>query len=475
MKNGLFPRFCENASLHHGIITTAWAVPHVGCSIRSRCDNEGMKTHGREEHDSGRAAAYVVLNRKRLAICCTLIACCVVAETLLRWQSGHVLSYLLIPCSALVSLVLLPLMPESGAWLAVTLYCVGLVSPFPMSYSYSLAMVLAVTIIWRDGRAMAVLAAVLGISALLIDQKVLFGLGPSDSVVVSFAYCMFAVVIGVVSRWQADRARQSEQKRRQTERDAIARALHDRISNDLAYAIMRIDRDIAQAEAVRYDSVLCTDAAKRESRRRGTTYRNQYADVAEERHSPMGPGELHELRGIIETALADTHQVINALDRASETAIDTSAGRARAVDYGTVPRISPQIDSVGTTIDRIDSQEERLRALGFDGQTTMPDAFPQLSASRAGLLTGLLGEIYANIAKHGDPAHGYVVSIAADGDDIVVTAVDTPLPNRGTDNSGSELGLGTGLTRYRNMGVDIRIGSDSTNQWSMTARLPVKA
>ena len=73
------------------------------------------------------------LSRASLGVCCALIACCVVAETLLRRQSGHVLSYLLIPCLALVSLALLPCMPQSGAWLAVTLYCVGLVSPFPLS------------------------------------------------------------------------------------------------------------------------------------------------------------------------------------------------------------------------------------------------------------------------------------------------------------------------------------------------------
>ncbi|WP_236029155.1 hypothetical protein [Bifidobacterium miconisargentati] len=449
-----------------------------------------MKTHGREEHDSGRAAAYVVLNRKRLALCCVLIACCVVAETLLRWQSGHVLSYLLIPCSALVSLALLPLMPESGAWLAVTLYCVGLVSPFPMSYSYSLAMVLAVAIIWRDGRAMAALAAVLGVSALLIDQKVLFGLGPSDSVVVSFAYCMFAVVIGVVSRWQADRARQAEQKRRQTERDAIARALHDRISNDLAYAIMRVDRDIERSEMAHDDSIPHASDTGRESCRAGMSgpsARGHRTDAAasEERYAPMDPNELRDLRRIIETALADTHQVIDALDRAAEIpATAATVGRSgmpvsmhHAVDRGVPARavVMPRPDATGTIIDRIDSQEERLRALGFDGQTTVPDAFPQLSASRAELLTGLLGEIYANIAKHGDPAHGYVVSIAADGDDIVVTAVDTPLPNHGTGSDDSGLGLGTGLDRYRNMGVDICVNGDSTNQWSMTARFPVKA
>ena len=41
------------------------------------------------------------LSRASLGVCCALIACCVVAETLLRRQSGHVLSYLLIPCLAL--------------------------------------------------------------------------------------------------------------------------------------------------------------------------------------------------------------------------------------------------------------------------------------------------------------------------------------------------------------------------------------
>ncbi|PWG66059.1 hypothetical protein DF196_05240 [Bifidobacterium callitrichidarum] len=332
-------------------------------------------------------------------------------------------------------------------------------------------------IIWRDGRAMATLAAVLGVSALLIDQKVLFGLGPSDSVVVSFAYCMFAVVIGVVSRWQADRARQNEQKRRQAERDAIARALHDRISNDLAYAIMRIDRDIEQSKSVYRDSMPNADVAERESLRTGMTYRDRSVAATKERPSPMNPNELHELRGIIETALADTHQVINALDQASEAVADASDVRAHVADYDAFSRAStvPQTDVTGAIIDCIDSQEERLRALGFDGQTTMSDAFPQLSASRAELLAGLLGEIYANIAKHGDPAQGYVVSIAGDGGDIVVTAVDTPLPDRETGGDGSGLGLGTGLDRYRNMGVDISVKGDSTDQWSMTARFPVEA
>ena len=402
-----------------------------------------MNRHGQNNPDRPRTPA---LNRRQLYVCCALIACCVVAETLLRWQSGHVLSYLLIPCLALVSLVLLPLMPQSGAWLAVTLYCVGLVSPFPMSYSYSLAMALAAVIIWRDGRATAVLAALLGMSALLVDRKVLFGLGPSDSVVVSFAYCMFAVVIGMVSRWQADRARRIERERRQAERDDIARTLHDRISNDLAYAIMRIDRDLEQP-------------------------------TAHALHTPAG--EFRELRGIIEQALADTHQVIDALDDKDDSAAgvsnDDRADTARPVISCGSAALShgcPEtaVDAYAAIVDDIDAYEERLRALGFAGQTTLAKTLPALSDAHAELLAGLLGEVYANIAKHGDPAHGYVVSIAGDGGDIVITAADTP-----ASGSSTGLGLGSGLDRYRRMGVDIHVSADAAikaGQWSMSARIP---
>lgn len=69
----------------------------------------------------------------------------------------------------------------------------------------------------------------------------------------------------------------AEQARHQAERDRIAVTLHDRISNDLAYAVMRIDHDLD-------------------------------ADLLEE-------AEAQSLRSIVMRALHDTHDVINMLDR----------------------------------------------------------------------------------------------------------------------------------------------------------------
>lgn len=431
---------------------------------------------------------------RRMLLACAAIACCILAEAALRWPAVNFhTSYLLIPLLALGTLPMLAIMPQTGAWLVTTVYCVGLVSPFPMSYSYTLAMVAAVAVIWRDGRAMALLAALLGLSALLVDQKVLFGLGLSDSVVVSFAYCMFAVVIGMVSRWQADRARQAERDRREAERDGIARALHDRISNDLAYAIMRIDRDIERSAAPHDDAAADgfspTTTANDET---GTSSPAQAASLPVAVHDPAASDapavsaasgtatyrtvtvdELRELRGIIEQALDDTHQVIDALDgdpdavaRHGGHAVSQPIARPHLAVAGTLP--DPSGDAAEALIDHIDTHEERLRALGFDGQTTLAAHLPALSKTGSELLADLLGETYANIAKHGDPAHGYVVSIAGDGDDVIVTAADTPL-----GGGRSDLGLGSGLDRYRRMGVDIRTsGDDPSGQWAMTARIP---
>ena len=462
----------------------------------ARWDNDGMAMH-RIIVPHWRTPA-----SRRMLLACAAIACCILAEAALRWPAVNFhTSYLLIPLLALGTLPMLAIMPQTGAWLVTTVYCVGLVSPFPMSYSYTLAMVAAVAVIWRDGRAMALLAALLGLSALLVDQKVLFGLGLSDSVVVSFAYCMFAVVIGMISRWQADRARQAERDRREAERDGIARALHDRISNDLDYAIMRIAGYIAGCAAPHDDAADGFPPNTTANDEAGTRSPAPAASLpvhpitVQDLADPSGSGvfdisvasavsgtatyrtvtvdELRELRGIIEQALDDTHQVIDALDgdpdavaRHGGHAVSQPSARPHLAAAGTLP--DPSADAAEALIDRIDTHEERLRALGFDGQTTLAAHLPALSKTGSELLADLLGETYANIAKHGDPAHGYVVSIAGDGDDVIVTTADTPL---GGGRSG--LGLGSGLDRYRRMGVDIRTsGDDSSGQWAMTARIP---
>ncbi|RSX54491.1 hypothetical protein [Bifidobacterium samirii] len=401
-----------------------------------------------------------------MAAVCAAAAVAVLIETVLRWPDGHLRSYLLIPLLALASLATLPIVPQSGAWLIVTLYCVGLVSPFPMSYSYTLALLVALAVIAKDSRAAACIAGVLSATALMVDRRLLFGWGLSDSVVVSFAYCMFAIVIGMASRWRADRARMADRLHRQRERESIALTLHDVISNDLAYAIMRID-DTLRPDARAADAADGIAGGGRPAGPDGCGMTSHGGDHA---------GTLRELRSVLDHALHGTHAVIATLDGRMPDPED-SAEPERHHRAG---------DRTERIVSCIDEQEERLRRLGFCGQTLLPDTLPHLSETRTLLLTGLLEEIYMNIAKHGDPGHGYVVALArenpartgfrerggrqdgTDGSDIiVVTAADTP---RRTPAS---TGLGSGLERYRRMGVGIDVTADA-DQWTLSARLPAR-
>ncbi|MBT1173002.1 hypothetical protein JS528_06455 [Bifidobacterium sp. MA2] len=220
--------------------------------------------------------------RNRLPVVCAAIAVCVVVEAVLRWPTVFHLSYLLMPLVASAALAALAVRPGSGAWLVAMVACVGLVSPFPMSYSFLVAMVPAVMIIWRDGRWAAVLAAGLAVTALLVDRRVLFGFGVSDSAVVAFAYLLCAILLAVVSRRQSERLHARERARRRREREHIAATLHDRATNDLANAVMRINTDL-DSDEFGFD----------------------------ERQS----AELRGIRDMIRHAMAATYQAIDTLDR----------------------------------------------------------------------------------------------------------------------------------------------------------------
>ncbi|MBT1180429.1 hypothetical protein JS531_00220 [Bifidobacterium sp. CP2] len=219
--------------------------------------------------------------RPHLSAVCAVIAVCVAVEAVLRWPAVFHLSYLLMPLVAVVSLAVLAVRPRAGAWLVAMAVCVGLVSPFPMSYSFLVAMVPSVAIIWRDGRWAAALVSVLAATALLVDRKILFGFGVSDSAVVAFAYLLCATLLAVVSRWQSDRLRTRERARRRREREHVAATLHDRATNDLANAVMRINADL-ESDGFGFD----------------------------ERQS----AELRGIRDMIRHAMAATYQAIDALD-----------------------------------------------------------------------------------------------------------------------------------------------------------------
>ncbi|NMN00118.1 2CS histidine protein kinase [Bifidobacterium sp. DSM 109958] len=235
---------------------------------------------------------------------------------------------------------------------------------------------------------------------------------------------------GIAARWGHDRDAAESELRMRRERERAARTIHDYVSNDLAYVILRLDQDIASGGTV-------------------------------------SAAELHELRQAAAKALGHTHEVIALIEGPED------AERA-------VPRMAPRdaagvdAEAIAGLRDQCARYEERLRALGFDGQTIVtvqPEA--RLSTARRELMGGLMEELYTNIGKHADPAYGYVVAVRIAADGIDVAVADTAAHAGAVDPA---LSAGTGLKRCRErierLGGTMRVGAGEDGEWSLAAWLP---
>ncbi|MCH9276615.1 histidine kinase [Bifidobacterium amazonense] len=186
------------------------------------------------------------------------------------------------------------------------------------------------------------------------------------------------------------------------DREHTARHLHDTISNDLAYMILRIDQ-----------------ASHRDPPFDQNQYQRQLAD----------------LRAIAATALDHTHQAIRQLEHT-----DGPSTHIVQSDGETDKQVEQQRKRLD---DIIQSQRQRLKSLGFQGDDILGTFDQPLTDDVLDLLEGMLNELYANIAKHADPNVWYAVTVSFDQRHVIVSASDA------LKDAGIQLGLGSGLERYR--------------------------
>lgn len=246
---------------------------------------------------------------------------------------------------------------------------------------------------------------------------------------------------GVAVRWGHDRDRAEAELTLRRNRERAAQDIHDYVSNDLAYVILRLDRDIADG-------------------------------------GPVGTGELRELREAAAKALGHTHEVIALLerdDRPGGAGAIKTADAAVAVEPIESAELSESMDQAA--IDGLRDQcalyERRLASLGFDGQTIItaqPGA--RLSTAVRELLGGLVEELYTNIGKHADPADGYVLTLRLSRAGVDIALVDAPVARAASD---MELSTGTGLGRYRarieRMGGTLQV-READGEWSLAVGIP---
>ena len=117
----------------------------------------------------------------------------------------------------------------------------------------------------------------------------------------------------------------------------------------------------------------------------------------------------------------------------------------------------------------IDEEESRLEAPGLTGDNLLAEPHRPLTPETMRLLSGLLEELYANIAKHADPGEWYAICVTFDTDAIHVSASDT------IASDDTRLGLGSGLDRYRTI-IETCGGTFQTHteqdHWQLEAVIP---
>ncbi|KAB8286968.1 2CS histidine protein kinase [Bifidobacterium ramosum] len=305
------------------------------------------------------------------------------------------------------------------------------------------------------------------------DRHVLLGTVAMSGVIPVIVLFAGFLLGGMAARWNHERHSERMELAYRRQRARAAQDIHDYVSNDLAYLILRLDKDIADGK------------------------------------SP-GVEELRELRDVASGALDRTHQVIGVIEgrdgghRAAEM-----NGRAEAVASASVPLIDDRTSddlglasssvshharrSSGSSVVNPNAERDdcplaaqlrtiahagdhRLAELGFDGQTIITNAND--GAEPDELIEGFLEELYGNIAKHADPAAGYVLTIGIGRDAVQVALVDTAVNSVAASGRDSDAPrLGTGLNRYRTR-LDARDGALTIDaqdgEWTLSAVIPLR-
>lgn len=375
---------------------------------------------------------------------------------------GAVMSFAI----AMSTLLTIPF-PVIAGLMACLLFAVATGMPFYTASVLTGIVIAAVLIVARYSVPAGALAAVLTAGPWALREWEMNTVNGETTATVIIAaqlgYVMVALILGYAMRWLAQRDESRDQASaasrllaEQRRRERLAGKLHDSVTNDLAYLVLRINQD------------------------------RDDATVPEHMRT-----ELDELESIARRALGNTHEVINALRSPDDDGRDS--GMTAASHDGAYPDAALDadagLDSGRNEVDRLQDMamqgDARLHGLGFNGSTLCSGIALAAGAGYSGaqaeqrldIVVGFLDELYANIAKHADPEDVYFAGIAFDADRIVIAVSDKPLAaadHGGTDDR--SLSTGTGLARYAAIleqhGGNLTVEA-TPDDWSMRAELPM--
>ena len=346
----------------------------------------------------------------------------VVDECAFRTVGSDTVRHVVFSIGEAAVLLLAAWKPAAGSWLIVVCGQAGGLLPFGASLVLLFACLLGVAVLGFRAVAQGCLATVICVCEYIMVNST----GGKPLVLVNVAlYAMTVFVCALAGALLCRSLRDLTAVSRKRER--LALTLHNETCNDVVYIIRRIDE-------IRGDS------------------------------QSMDDHDMAELRSVLENVLRQTRSVVSIM--ANDADDDTAGGRNGVVADRAVRGRERQLRSIAT------KYEERLRRLGFEGETIIDiqDGGVMTDDDYA-LISAMLSELFSDIVKHADAEGGYFVTIGLTSARFSLSACDKP---SGKDSVAVPTRMG--LQRYADQ-VESRGGTigirSSQDRWIADIDLPL--
>ena len=322
-----------------------------------------------------------------------------VGEATVAYACGFDWRHLLFALAQVICVLMMPRLAKTGAGLTLLLAVAVPLLPFQTSGMLRLAVIAAVIVLGYENTVLGALAgSTAGMMASWSFVR-MFGL-PIDwmlrpNQLMNLAYYLGFTVLGVALRHAAAAQRLRYALELSRLRERTAARLHNRICNDLASLVLRIDRCAGDMTA--------------------TTVATTATATATGDYGGAMVAELTAVRAGLVEALGDVRQVIASLQTDTE---QESNGLSRADDF------NEELQR------RIRHQRQRLEGLGIHGDVLCADVDGELlNAEGRDLALEAVDELFGNIAKYASPEAGYTFVIQHDAAMLMIDVADMPRHN----------------------------------------------
>lgn len=286
-----------------------------------------------------------------------------------------------------------------------------------------------------------------------------FGDGMESEPTVGVLPLVASPLLGLLMAWweRLDHARTAqreleERRRAMAEQDRRARAatrIHDRVTNRLAYLILRMDNDRADWESAMPDDGRLL-------------------------------GELRDLAAVARDALEETRGVIDILDGNRLAGIDENDDDSENAEHSNVMNGS-DADPIGETAmlrDHLAEAADRLTAIGFDVDAGLDGALPAgCNVEAIDALHDLIDETCNNIAKHARPHTACRIRVMIRGGTAMLDSCNVVGDGHTQESMSAGTGLHAKAAQFQRLGgtIDHTItrAEDGTPQWRLSATLPI--